>query len=242
MWSSWRRTFEQRRDRPLPAVDDGSALPAGWSTVLATSLAVFQAGETGEGRVVAQARSARWACIDDDYRAALTLFVAEEGRHARILGAQRRALGADAATSPWSASLFRWGRGSAGLRTKLLVLWSAEIAAIVGYQALADRLPHGALRRALTEIIADERDHLMFHTAFFRLATPAGPARWAAAAGLTAGTAAAVAVLWADHRALWRTVGVSDSALVARSAAQVAEVWAALQGPDGVLAAHARPA
>jgi hypothetical protein len=51
-----------------------------------------------------------------------------------------------------------------------------------------------------------------------------------------------VAVLWADHRALWRTVGVSDSALVARSAAQVAEVWAALQGPDGVLAAHARPA
>ena len=242
MWSSWRRTFEQRRDRPDPAVDDGADLPAGWAPVLAASLAVFQAGETGEGRVVAQARGARWACIDDDYRAALTLFVAEEGRHARILAAQRRALGASAATSPWSASLFRWGRGSAGLRTKLLVLWSAEVAAIVGYQALADRLPPGALRRALTEIIADERDHLRFHTAFFRAATPAGPARWAAAAGLSAGTAAAVAVLWADHRTLWRTVGVTEAALVARSAAEVAAVWRALGAPDGPLAAQPQPA
>jgi rubrerythrin len=242
MWQTWRRAFELRKDRPIPAVDDGSDLPAAWVPVLAESLAVFQAGETGEGRVVAQARQAQWACIDDDYRAALTLFVAEEGRHARILGAQRRALGAEAAIAPWTESLFRWGRGCAGLRTKLLVLWSAEVAAIVGYEALADRLPPGALRSALREIIEDEREHLRFHTAFFRAAAPPGPARLAAAAGLAAGTAAATAVLWGDHRTLWRTVGVSESRLVRRSAAQVAEVWAALHAAGDPLAVRPQAA
>ena len=74
MWSSWRAHFETNATRPLPAAPDG-AVPAGWREALAASLARFQLGEAGEGRVAKEIDRVVMDGVDADYRVALKLFV-----------------------------------------------------------------------------------------------------------------------------------------------------------------------
>jgi hypothetical protein len=213
MWQAWRAKFENRRTRPLPALGTLDEIGAALRPVLAASLARFQAGETGEGRVVEQVRRARLPGADADYCEAIRLFVAEEGRHARILGTAVRALGGRQVEKAWTEAAFRLGRRAVGVRTKLLVLWSAEIAAIGGYRTLSARLPVGPLRSALDQIACDEADHLAFHTDFFRGVATDPTARAGLAVALPAAVTAAGAILWWDHRALWSAIGVGPSDL-----------------------------
>lgn len=213
MWKAWRETFEGRRTRSLPAMVGLDAIPLALRPILASSLARFQAGETGEGRVVNQVRKSALPGIDEDYCEAVRLFVAEEGRHARILGTAIRALDGEPAEKAWTEKVFRFGRRAVGVRTKLLVLWSAEIAAIAGYRTLASRLPPCGLRNALDELSSDEADHLAFHTDFFRGLAGDPLARATLRAALTGAVIAAGLVLWWDHRALWAAIGVTGSDL-----------------------------
>jgi len=208
MWQAWREKFEGRRTRPLPAVAELPEIGDALRPILAASLARFQAGETGEGRVVQQVRKAQLPGVDADYCEAIRLFVAEEGRHARILGTAVRALGGRPVEAAWTETAFRFGRRAVGVRTKLLVLWAAEIAAIAGYRVLASRLPHGGLRAALGELSGDEADHLAFHTDFFRGLAADRVRRAALGAALTSAVVAAGAILWWDHRRLWAALGV----------------------------------
>jgi hypothetical protein len=135
---------------------------------VAAALARFQLGETGEGRIAHEIDRAALATIDDDYRRALKLFVAEEGRHARILGDAVRALGGETLKKSTSHAAFTHGRRLVGIRTKLLALLAAEVVGIGFYQTMASRLGNGSLRAALSEIAGDEAAHLRFHAAFFR--------------------------------------------------------------------------
>lgn len=91
-WSTWKQHFENNVHRPLPEV----AVPALEETqhrALLHSLAKFQLGESGEGRIAHEIDRTELSGIDDDYRAALKRFIQEEGRHARILGTMVAALG-----------------------------------------------------------------------------------------------------------------------------------------------------
>lgn len=92
IWSDYLRHFEQNARRPLPEVRLEPFEPAK-ARALARSLARFQLGEAGEGRIAHQIDTAKLPAIDDDYRAALKLFVREEGRHGRVLGLMVNALG-----------------------------------------------------------------------------------------------------------------------------------------------------
>jgi hypothetical protein len=215
-WSSWRLHFERQRCRALPPRDIAPPLGQAQAAALAWSLARFQLGETGEGRVVAEVARACLDGVDDDYRRALALFVAEEGRHAFILATLVRALGGRLLQATWTARLFVRIRRLAGLRFKLLALFAAEIVGIGFYRVLAEALPYGAARSALEEIARDEQAHLRFHRQFFRITAPCG---WRRALFLLAWHAmarAATTVALFDHRRTLRAIGIPRGTLVAR--------------------------
>ncbi len=207
-WSFWRAHFERNRRRPLPPICDVAALPAAPARALAWSLARFQIGETGEGRIVGSVARSRMAAIDDDYRCALALFIAEEGRHAHVLALMVRALGGRILRGTWTERVFVVARRLLGIRCKLMMMFAAEIVGIGFYGALAAHLPRCPTRAALEQIAGDERAHLLFHRQFFALAAPGGwrralfRAAWAVVA-----PAAALAVLW-DHRGTLRALGI----------------------------------
>jgi hypothetical protein len=210
MWRPWKQHFEDNAGRPLPAID-AAGVPARWRGPLARSLAIFQVGEGGEGRVAREIERAQLAGIDDDYRAALKLFVKEEGRHARILAAMVRALGGELRRGAWTDRLFVRGRRLLGLRLKLLVLLAAEVIGLGFYGLLAERLGTCPIGQALREIAGDEADHLRFHCAFFRGQTGSWWRRglFALTWGLVAGAACAVVLV--DHRATLRALGITGA-------------------------------
>jgi len=208
-WNDWTAHFERNRTRALPAIERDVTLAPELSRALAASLARFQVGEAGEGRIVHQIARTRLAGVDAGYRAALGLFVAEEGRHARILARAVAALGGQLLTSTWSERLFVFGRRLCGVRLKLLVLLAAEVVGVAFYGLLASRLPPGSLRRALTQMCGDEEAHLRFHQAFFRGQAPSGWRRWIFVLTWWLVAPAALLVVLFDHRVTLRRLGVN---------------------------------
>lgn len=207
MWSSWRKHFEANAARPLPVID-AAGVPARWRGPLARSLAIFHAGESGEGRIVREIERVSLAGVDADYRASLGLFVREEGRHAKILSKAVRALGGELRGRQWSERLFVGGRRLLGVRLKLLVLLAAEVVGIAFYGLLAERLGTCSIGQALRELTADEAAHLEFHCAFFREQTRSWWRRGLFTAAWWGVAAAAGATVLFDHRSALRTLGV----------------------------------
>lgn len=225
MWSAWRQHFEDNAERPLPRID-ASGIAAAWREPLARSLAVFQIGEGGEGRVAREIDRTRLSGVDDDYRAALKLFVREEGRHARILAAMVRALGGELRRAAWTERLFVRGRRLLGVRLKLLVLLVAEVVGLGFYGLLAERLGACPIGQALREVSDDEADHLEFHCDFFREQArgPVGRGVFLVAWSLVC--AAACAVVLIDHRATLRALQIPLRQAARRLAGLAREVAA----------------
>jgi len=210
MWTHWRSYFETHARRPMPAAPtDVDAIPASWRGPLCASLARFQVGEGGEGRIAREVSRARLAGTDADYHAALGLFVKEEGRHARILAGMVRALGGELLRHHWTERLFVAGRRMVGLRLKLLVLLAAEVVGLGFYSLLARRLGVGAIAAQLREIADDEGMHLEFHADFFRGQVEGrAAARWLFRAVWWSVAVLACGVLLVDHRRTLRAIGV----------------------------------
>ena len=214
-WEAWARFFVNRSKRPLPALEqdrDYSALPAS----LARSLAIFQLGESGGGRIVKQALHNKLPDIDEYYAAAMALFVDEEHRHANILAMCVRLLGGTVIRNNWTARLFVFGRRLIGLRLKVVVLLAAEVVGICYYHLLAVHLPPSRLRSQLLEIIEDERSHLYFHCDFLRSQTPK---RWQKRLfifvwRLVMGSAIIVVAI--DHRRAIRDLNIGFRAVISR--------------------------
>ena len=117
-WREWKELFLSRSKRPLPAAEPLRKyrnLPAS----LAASLAIFQLGESGGGTVIDQARVSKLPHINDDYAAAMALFVAEEHRHADILALCVDQPGGQLIRKNWTAKLFVAARRLMGLRSMM---------------------------------------------------------------------------------------------------------------------------
>jgi hypothetical protein len=234
-WKRWRDRFEHNQHRPLPDVHPPPGLAPERAAALAWSLARFQIGETGEGRIARRIWRVRLDGIDHHYRVALGLFIREEGRHARLLAAMVRALGGELVSRSWNASLFRWARHLLGVRTKLLVLLAAEVVGLGCYRLFAGSLPRCPMRAALEEIADDERAHLGFHRDFFATQASRG---WRAGVFRVAWAvvgACSVAAVLLEHRRSLRALGVS----VAHAARLFAALLAAAGRPRTVSAAPA---
>lgn len=217
MWKHWRTHFETQAARPLPSppADILATIPEAWRAPLCASLARFQLGEGGEGRIAREIERASLRGIDDDYRAALKLFVREEGRHARILAGMVRALGGTLLRASWSERLFVAGRRMLGLRLKLLVLLAAEVIGLGFYALLARRLGACTIGEQLNEIAADEGMHLEFHVDFFR-GQAVGAGRWLFRAAWWSVAGLACAVLLLDHRRTLRALEIPPTTAALR--------------------------
>jgi len=187
-------------------------------------LAIFQAGEGGEGRIAKDIDQFHTAWIDDDYRAALKLFVREEGRHARILSHALRELGGKELENNWTERLFFYGRRAMGIELKLTVLTAAEVVGITFYGELVKALPESGLRSALQQLCDDETDHLAFHTAYFQQATQTTARKLAFSAAWRTIASAALSVVLLDHLATLRQFHIPADAVAARSWALIREV------------------
>jgi hypothetical protein len=225
-WRTWRRHFETNATRPIPSIG-APELQAEQRSALARSLARFQLGESGEGRIAHEIDRATLPGVDDDYRHALKLFVKEEGRHARILGLMVNEVGGQVLARQWTERLFVHGRRLLGLRFKLLVLLAAEVVGITFYGALARALGPSPLRDTLLQICGDEEHHLAFHRDFFRAQAEAGGLGsrllWCAWWPL-AWTAGLMVLL--DHRATLSALEVPRLQLVKELGSRIVEAGA----------------
>ncbi|TGM15568.1 glycosyl transferase [Leptospira selangorensis] len=169
-WGNWAKHFRKNADRPYPLVQEQviGFIPQKRLPV-AKSLAIFQLGEAGEGRIAKDIDHIHIYGVDRNYREALKLFVKEEGRHARILGDCVRALRGELIQSNWTEKLFHFGRRLLGTRFKLMVLLVAEVIGICFYKKIAEKIPFGSVKNALLHIAEDEEKHLIFHCTFFKI-------------------------------------------------------------------------
>ncbi len=210
----WIEHFAANAARTSPPAPDFLApceIPQGRARdLLASSLATFQLGETGEGRKL-KAYAARVAAARlPGYDRAVEMFVAEENRHARHLADCVRYLGGRLKGAQWTDFVFRRLRRLINLQFELQVLLTAEIVGMSYYALLADAVPDTAVRGLCRRLVADEVGHLRFHADFFRdeLRTMnpllAGLWRWQ----FRTIFAVTRAVAWWDHRGALAAFGV----------------------------------
>lgn len=207
---AWRRYFESnlhRSDAIVPAAIDG--IPEPLRGELVRSLRIFQAGETGEGRIVAQTARQPESQGDPDFVEAMRLYIAEEGRHAKELGRLVRALGGKPAHTHPSADRFRVARSLFGFRTKMMVLAGAEVVGGVFYDLLATRSGSPALSRTLRVIVHEERAHLLFQRDYFNGIARSEAERAAYHAALRGTVVLALGYFTVEHRSLLRALDTS---------------------------------
>ena len=128
------------------------------------SMQDFQLGESSEGRtLLASTRRHAEKTGDPAYLEAMRLFIAEEGRHARTLGAFLDHAGVPLLQHTKLDMIFRMLRRLAGLELAIPVLVTAELVGKTYYRSL--RLATGSrlLRRICDQLLRDEVMHVRFH-------------------------------------------------------------------------------
>lgn len=156
----WVQYFEHDRRRRMPIPWDAShRLDPEEHRAVASSVATFQLGETGEGSFL-KAAAARTG--DPDYARAVDLFVAEEQHHARELGRFMELEGIPFRRHHWTNGVFRALRKLLGLELCVVVLIAAETIACVYYRALRDATTSPVLRALCAQILRDEAAHVAF--------------------------------------------------------------------------------
>jgi len=128
------------------------------------SLKAWQLGETSDGHhLLAAARRYATRIGDPDYVEAVKLFIKEEQKHGRNLGAYIDRINEQRVQKDWGDTLFRKVRY---LNTSM-ELWTiaviiVESAAQVFYQALHDATECPLLRSICKDILIDEAHHIKF--------------------------------------------------------------------------------
>lgn len=172
-WQNWFEINQQKEYFRVPSLIE--LRDTELQRELGDVLAWFQRGETGEGRIVHEAKRSGDPLAEPAFLRALELYIAEEGKHARQLGRLVRALGAQPLQTLHAESAFRRIRRALGFRHKMLVLTVAEVIGLVFYEMTALHVDHPAIRLALYDIAADERKHLRLQIDFFRTALERTP-------------------------------------------------------------------
>lgn len=132
---------------------------------IAHSIRNFQLGESSEGtNLMRVARAYAVKSGDATYVEALKLFIAEEQRHAKDLARFMQQQDMALARRHWTDTLFRKLRKLTNLEMAIVVLLTAELMAMVYYQALCEATHSRVLKQLCTQILRDETEHVRFQS------------------------------------------------------------------------------
>lgn len=228
--SDWLRYFQSNRSEPMLPWHDPYRLSDQERAAVSNSIRQFQLGESGKGRRLMK-QAEQWTARrrDPEYMAALRLFVKEEQRHSRILGRFLELEGIPCIERHWVDGVFRHIRGLAGMELRMRVLAAAETLAMPYYAALRDATRSPLLQAICERILEEETAHLRFQAFTFRLFRGARSAVfercvWSANRIFLGGT---IAVLWREHKPVFRAAGYTQSQLRAEAMRWFAELQSA---------------
>ena len=224
----WLRYFKSNTGEPSLPWSDPYRLTAAERAAAVDSIRQFQLGESGKGRRLLD-QAGRFAAQrgQPEYFHALRLFIKEEQRHSRMLGRFLELHGIRPIDRHWVDDTFRSIRGLAGLEPRMRVLATAEVLAMPYYQALCEATESPLLQAICGRILEEEAMHLRFQAFTFRLVQGERLPilkwlTWVANRILLAG---ATAVLWREHRAVFRAAGYSRKGLAEEAERWFAELW-----------------
>jgi hypothetical protein len=209
--SVWLNHFEYhaRRPRTLPSALADS-LTAAERSLIARSIAVFQLGESSEGRTLQRAAEGFAARHGAEGLARIvSLLIREEQHHAALLRDFMARHGIALRPFDWTDGIFRRLRRLAGLELYVHVLISAELVGIVYYRALESVTACQRLRVLCRMLVADELAHVGFESQLLlalRMRRVA-PLRFAQRCGHRGFVAGAALLVWCTHRLLLRAAG-----------------------------------
>ena len=218
--SAWLAYFERNRlDRPEPDWNRPTPFPPAVTAKLARSLAHFALGESCEGTTLLTGARRRWP-DDPDYIAAMSLFVAEEREHARLLERLVLRYGGTLVTKHWTDRCFTLARHALGIGFEIQAVVVAEIVGGAYFRLL--RSTGDAVLRDVCELmVRDETQHRRFHVDHVAVAqlhwSRGRRALWTAQFQLM--LRAALLAAWADHRSALRAVGVGRRLFIAEGRA-----------------------
>jgi len=161
----WRQYFEENARSLLEIPWHlGAELTGEETEAISRSLQEFQAGESSEGKhLFHYAQEYARKTGDDEYVAAIRLFIAEEQRHARDLGRFLTLNGIPLVPTTFTDRVFRRLRNLfSGLEISIAVLITAEIIARVYYAVLREATRSPILRTLCDQILRDEAKHVQF--------------------------------------------------------------------------------
>jgi len=208
----WLRYFETNARRvDLIPWDRDEALSVAERRSITKSIAIFQLGESSEGRNLVRFAK-EWG---ERHREPLLVpvtryFIREEQRHAALLERFMRAQKIPLIETNWTDRVFRVLRKRAGYELSISVLVVAEILALVYYPALREATTSPVLRAACDQIVEEERAHVRYQVERIRDARKRH-SRWRAVLThvghrfLYAGT---VLVVFPTHRHVLRRGGL----------------------------------
>ncbi|HTY95158.1 MAG TPA: hypothetical protein VMC02_14815 [Steroidobacteraceae bacterium] len=195
--------------RQVPSTLDDT-LTARERRLIADSIATFQLGESSDGAQLRRAvrRHCR-APQDSSLVEIFDLFIAEERRHAELLGEFMQDHEIPWRESALTERAFRGLRHHGGLAARLRVLVTAEIIGIVYYRALEVVTDCRRLQILCRTLVADQLAHVAFESQLLRAmqgGTGGLTKRLAAAWEQCLLTGACLAV-WATHRRVLAAAG-----------------------------------
>lgn len=206
----WVDYFYRNAPEPVFPWSDGVRLSGAERMAVISSIQQFQLGEGASGaRMLERVQRFSRATGDLGLIAALKLFLREEQRHSKILARFLQAENSHCLRTHWVDTIFRSLRGLAGLELCLKVLVTAELLARPYYAALRDATASPLLRSICQRIFDEEGAHLRFQAFVLeRFQRRHGrAAQRLTKACHSAFLAFTAAVVWREHRAVFRSAG-----------------------------------
>ena len=237
----WLNHFEYHAQQPrMIARETSNVLTLKERRAIARSLAAFQRGEESAGeRLLERARDFATRRSAPQIVSVVALLIAEEQRHARMLGEFLDGHGLPRKRRDFLDCVFRGARHLGGFELAIHVLLAAELVGIVYYRSLESATRCRHLQALCRLMLADEHAHVGFESAVV-LALRAQRSR--ALRGLQRMLYGAfffttVLAVWLAHRSVLSRAGHGLSSFARACRAQ----YDFYLGPAGSLAPSLRP-